>query len=82
MSGADALSVGEAWIIRPGISEASSATVRYSCVKGEDLVAVSVGGAEARRRGIGKSTLHYLRKKARQHQRFRVYGKVRKKLIP
>jgi len=33
---------------------------------------------------IGKSTLHCLREKARQHQprAFRVYSKVRKKLMP
>jgi hypothetical protein len=36
---------------------------------------------EARKLGIGKSTLHYLRRKASDSARsFRVYGKVRKKL--
>ena len=32
--------------------------------------------------GIGKSTLHYLRKNARAERSFRVYGKVREKLQP
>jgi hypothetical protein len=36
--------------------------------------------SEARTRGIGKSTLHYLRKKARANQAFQVYRKVESKL--
>ena len=39
---------------------------------------------EARKRGIGKSTLHYLREKASgtPTRSFRVYSKVRKRLMP
>lgn len=36
--------------------------------------------SEARERGIGKSMLHYLRKRARNQQPFRIYSKVRKKM--
>jgi CRISPR-associated protein Cas1 len=35
---------------------------------------------EAKERGIGKSTLHYLRKRARDEKSFTVYGKVLDKL--
>jgi len=35
---------------------------------------------EAKKSGIGKSTLHYLRRNARTYQSFNVYGKVRKRL--
>ncbi len=35
---------------------------------------------EAKERGIGKSTLHYLRRKATGQRSFRLYGKVKKKL--
>ena len=35
---------------------------------------------EARRRGIGKSTLHYLQKNARAEQPFKTYKSVRTKL--
>jgi len=38
--------------------------------------------SEARKLGIGKSTLHYLREKIARHDEFRVYSKVRKKLMP
>ena len=36
---------------------------------------------EARRLGIGKSTLHYLRKKEKNHGSVRLYSKVRRKLM-
>jgi CRISPR-associated protein Cas1 len=36
--------------------------------------------SEARKRGIGKSTLHYLRKKARDPKQFRVYATLYKRL--
>ena len=36
--------------------------------------------SEARERGIGKSTLHYLRKRASNRQPFRVYSKVKEKI--
>jgi CRISPR-associated protein Cas1 len=36
--------------------------------------------AEAKRRGIGKSTLHYLRKRVRTNQEFKVYSKVQSRL--
>ncbi len=42
----------------------------------------SLTSDEARRLGVGKSTLHYLRRNARSERRFRVYGKVREKLQP
>jgi len=35
---------------------------------------------EASERGIGKSTLHYLRERARGQQSFRIYSKVREKI--
>jgi CRISPR-associated protein Cas1 len=41
---------------------------------------LNLSGPEARRLGIGKSTLHYLRKNARGERSFKVYGKVRKQL--
>jgi CRISPR-associated protein Cas1 len=37
---------------------------------------------DASKRGIGKSTLHYLRQKARNERPFMLYGKVRVKLAP
>jgi hypothetical protein len=36
--------------------------------------------SQAGRLGVGKSTLHYLRKKTRNNGSFRVYGKVRAKI--
>jgi CRISPR-associated protein Cas1 len=41
---------------------------------------LSISSSEARRLAIRKSTLHYLRKKARSDRSFKVYGKVREKL--
>jgi CRISPR-associated protein Cas1 len=41
---------------------------------------LSLTQQEARRLGIGKSTLHYLRNNAKVCHSFRVYGKVRRKL--
>jgi CRISPR-associated protein Cas1 len=38
--------------------------------------------SEARRLGIGKSTLHYLRGNARSQRSFKIYEKVRKKFLP
>jgi hypothetical protein len=35
---------------------------------------------EAKKLGIGKSTLHYLRKHAKNRQNFKLYDKVRTKL--
>jgi hypothetical protein len=35
---------------------------------------------EANRRGIGKSTLHYLRKRAREPAEFRIYASVRNRV--
>lgn len=37
---------------------------------------LSLSQSEAKRLGIGKSTLHYLRKKSGSDRTFRVYGKV------
>ena len=37
--------------------------------------------SEAEKLGIGRSTLHYLRKRARQKKSFRIYGKVSEKII-
>jgi len=42
---------------------------------------LGLSSLEARRIGIGKSTLHYLRRKANSERSFRVYGKVRKRLV-
>jgi len=36
--------------------------------------------SEARKRGIGKSTLHYLRKNARNSRSFEAYHKIKEKL--
>lgn len=41
----------------------------------------SLTSHEAKERGLGKSTLHYLRRNARGERPFRVYGKVREKLL-
>jgi len=41
----------------------------------------SLTSYEAKERGLGKSTLHYLRRNARSERPFRVYGKVREKLL-
>lgn len=41
---------------------------------------LSLTQSEARKRGIGKSTLHYLRKKTRNGKTFAVYAKVRNRL--
>lgn len=35
---------------------------------------------EAEKLGVGKSTLHYLRKRAKEKKSFRLYGKVRDKM--
>jgi len=42
---------------------------------------LSLTQQEARRLGIGKSTLHYLRKKEKNHGSVRLYSKVRRKLM-
>jgi CRISPR-associated protein Cas1 len=44
-------------------------------------IILSLTASEARRRGIGKSTLHYLRKNARRPKPFRIYTSVRTKLM-
>lgn len=41
---------------------------------------VSMTHDEAEKIGIGKSTLHYLRRKAKSDNSFKVYGKVGRKL--
>ena len=41
---------------------------------------LSMTSEEAKQRGIGKSTLHYLRKHARGEGSFRIYGKVLEKI--
>jgi len=41
---------------------------------------LSLSQSEARRLGIGKSTLYYLRKDARNQRSFKVYGRVQKTL--
>jgi CRISPR-associated protein Cas1 len=41
----------------------------------------SLTSDEAKKLGMGKSTLHYLRRNARGERAFRVYGKVREKLL-
>ena len=41
---------------------------------------LSLAQSEARKLGIGKSTLHYLRKKARRNDSLLIYEKVRKRL--
>jgi CRISPR-associated protein Cas1 len=38
--------------------------------------------SEARKRGIGKSTLHYLKRKATSDKNFKSYDKIHQKLIP
>ncbi len=40
-----------------------------------------ISQSEARRRGIGKSTLHYLRKRTKNCSSFRVYQNVRRRLV-
>lgn len=41
---------------------------------------LSLTQSEAEKRGIGKSTLHYLRQNARDQRPFRIYSKVREKM--
>jgi len=41
---------------------------------------LALAQSEAKRRGIGKSTLHYLRKNATNERSFTVYRKIRKRL--
>ena len=41
---------------------------------------LGLSASEARRRGIGKSSLHYLRKNARDRKSFRIYNRVLEKL--
>lgn len=36
---------------------------------------------EASSRGIGKSTLHYLRKRAKGKESFKIYSKIKRKLV-
>ena len=43
---------------------------------------LSLTQQEAQRLGVGKSTLHYLRKNAEKERSFRAYGKVLRKLEP
>jgi len=43
---------------------------------------LSLSQSDARKLGIGKSTLHYLRRNTRSHRSFRVYRKVRKRIQP
>jgi len=42
---------------------------------------LELSAKEARKLGISKSTLHHLRKHARDNRSFKIYGKVRKKLV-
>ena len=41
---------------------------------------VAITSSEAEQLGIGKSTLHYLRKRAKTERKFRVYAKVSQKI--
>ena len=43
---------------------------------------LSLSQSEARELGIGRSTLHYLRRNAGSHRSFRVYRKVQKRIQP
>lgn len=54
-------------------------------LEGEDTQALrkmilSLSGAQARKLGLNKSTLHYLRKQARDRKAFRIYEPVLAKL--
>ena len=42
---------------------------------------LSLSQSEAEKLGIGKSTLHYLREKAREHSSFKLYEPVKRKLL-
>jgi len=42
---------------------------------------LALSSSEARRLGIGKSTLHYLRRKAASERQFKVHGEVCKRII-
>jgi hypothetical protein len=41
---------------------------------------LSITQSEAEKHGIGKSTLHYLRKRAEDQRSFRIYRKVKEKI--
>jgi len=57
----------------PILKRADSREVREAILN----LTISQGG----KLGIGKSTLHYVRKKASNHQPFRIYSSVRNKII-
>lgn len=42
---------------------------------------LSLTKSEAKKRGIVKSTLHYLQRNAKTKESFRIYGKIRTKLV-
>ena len=41
---------------------------------------LTLTASQAKRQGIGKSTLHYLRKKSKEEKPFRVYSSVKQKI--
>jgi hypothetical protein len=66
-------------------SELQLATPSLSFVRHDDRELrariLRLTSSEAKRRGIGKSTLHYLRRNISQHRPFSIYTKVRAKLV-
>jgi CRISPR-associated protein Cas1 len=50
--------------------------------RGMREVILSLRQSEARERGIGKSTFHYLRRRARSNEPFRIHGHTMMKLKP
>lgn len=42
---------------------------------------LSLSMSQAKKLGIGKGSLHYLRKNAKSEKPFRVYGKVKERLV-
>jgi CRISPR-associated protein Cas1 len=67
---------------RDGRLDFSEPSPELDSVGGSELreVILRMSPTEARRRGIGKSTFHYLRKNAESGRSFKTYGKVLSKL--
>jgi CRISPR-associated protein Cas1 len=62
----------------------SEPCLKLACIDNKDLrrTILCLSQSTASRLGIGKSTLHYLRKNARSTNSFRVYGRIADRLAP
>ena len=80
----DSLELSRFLVGKSGAVDFEEPSPRFNALDNRELRSkiLALTQSDATGLGIGKSTLHYLRKNARADRSFRVYGKVREKLQP